>query len=362
MKILILFYQKFFMKKNKTIIIAEIGINHNGSMKTAYELIKKAKYCGADYVKFQYFKSGNLTQKNCPLVSYQKNQSYKNQYDMLRKYEINITNLKKLKSFCRKIKLKFLISVFSFDDYIFASKYLNLNEIKIPSGEIENYELLNKLNIKKKKIFLSTGMSNLSIICNSLNVISKKKVFNIKNNQIKIINKNLHRKIKDKIILMHCISNYPVLDKNSNILALNDLSKFDLNLGYSDHTTNNVSALASYMLGARVFEKHITLSNKMKGPDHLASMNYKDFKNYVHQIKLMNSILKLKNKKIRKNEKKISKLVKKSIVAKININKGEIFTYKNLTTKRPAFGISSSKYLMYLGKKAKKNYKSNEYI
>ena len=165
-----------------------------------------------------------------------------------------------------------------------ANKQLSLKEIKIPSGEMENYELLNILNPNNTKIYLSTGMSDLKMICNSLNVILKKFI-HIK--KIKIKNRRYLNKIKKNIVLMHCISNYPVKDQDSNILALKDLSKFELNLGYSDHTTNYASAIASYMLGATVFEKHFTLNNKMIGPDHSSSMTSQNFKNYVSQIKIM---------------------------------------------------------------------------
>lgn len=350
------------MKKTKAEIIAEIGINHNGSVKTAYKLIKKAKMCGADYIKLQFFTPENLALKNCPLVNYQKSNKYINQYQMLKKYALRIEEIEKIKKFCKNLNIKFLISVFSKDDFIMACKKLSLKEIKIPSGEMENYELLHALNPKNIKIYLSTGMSNLDMICKSLNIILKKNVYSYQKKKIKIKNKKYLNKIKKNIVLMHCISNYPVRDQDSNILALKDLSKFELKLGYSDHTNNYASAIASYMLGAKVFEKHFTLNNNMIGPDHSASMTSEHFKNYVDQIKIMEKILKLKNKRILQNEKKISKYVKKSLVAKKTIKKGEVFTFDNLTTKRPALGVSSSKYLTFIGRKAKKDYFSDDII
>ena len=350
------------MRKNKTTIIAEIGVNHNGSIKIAEKLIKIAKSCEADYAKFQYFKASNLALKNCPLVDYQKKNNFKNQFELLKRYSFDIDKFKIIKKKCENNKIKFLLSVFSKADFIDLENNFNLKEIKIPSGELENYELLDYINYKKVKIFLSTGMSNLRIITNSLNVIAKKKVFKIEKQKRKIINKKIHKNLKKKIILMHCVSNYPVTERNSGIYALEIFKQFDLPLGYSDHTIKDVSSIASYMIGARTFEKHITLDKNMDGPDHKASITFEEFKDYIYQLKILDKILQFKKKIISENEIPVSKLVKKSLVAKTKISKGESFSKLNLTTKRPGTGISSSKYLVYLKKKSNRNYLPDELI
>lgn len=326
-------------------IIAEVGVNHNGKLEIARKLIDLAKKEGASFVKFQMFNTDNHILKNAKLAKYQyKNLSLKiSQYDMAKKYELNFNEFKQINNYCKLLGIKFLASVF---DLKSLNDYLKLKPkfIKIPSGEITNFELLEEISKYRLRVFLSTGMSNLREIKQAIRLLkSKKKVTNI--------------------IIMQCTSDYPSQLSNSNLLTLTTLrKKFNCPVGYSDHTLGFETSMMAITLGAKLLEKHITLNKKFKGPDHLASCDPKEFKLYMKKILLTIKILGSKQKKLINDEKKNIILVRKSIVAKKSIKKNEIFSRENLTVKRPGDGICASKYLKILGSKSKYNFKENEKI
>lgn len=334
------------IKKKRSIIIAEIGVNHNGSLKIAKKLIDIAKKSGADFVKFQTYKTENIVRKFTRMAAYQKKNLKKEitQFEMLKKLELSENSHKNLINYCKKKKISFLSSPFDLEslNLLFRLKIFN---IKIASSEITNFFLLKSIAQKAKKIFLSTGMSNMKEISDALNILTKSGVK------------------KKNIIVLHCHSDYPTKLKNVNLLAMLEIKKkFKVDVGYSDHTIGLETGIAAVSLGAKVIEKHITLNRNMCGPDHLASMNPNDFTNFVKSIRNTEVLLGKNIKKATKAEIKIRKLVRKSLVAKKNIIKGEVFSEKNIISKRPENGISSIFFDKVIGKKSKKNFKTDQFI
>jgi N,N'-diacetyllegionaminate synthase len=330
----------------KTIIIAEAGINHNGNLKLAKKLILVASKAGADYIKFQTYEPENMIKPNTKLADYQKmnNEKERSQYEMLKKYQLKKNYYEKLIKYSKLKKIKFLSSPFDIESIKFLKKF-NLEFIKIPSGEINNYPYLKFLGKLNKKIILSTGMSNLKEVSDAIKILIR---FGTK---------------KNKISLLHCHSDYPSEPQNLNLRAIMTLKKkFNLRVGYSDHSIGVEASIASIALGATIIEKHLTLNRKMIGPDHKASMEPKNFEKMVLAIRNAEKMLGNGKKIPTQKELKNQKLVRKSIVAKFNISKGDKFSEKNITTKRPGIGISPMKYEIFLKKFAKKKYLKNDYI
>ena len=334
------------MKKNKTIIIAEAGINHNGSLKRAIKMIKIAKECNADFIKFQTAVPSLVVKKNAKKANYQKTNLNDNetQLNMITKLHLPLSNYKILKDECKKKSIGFLSSPFDLKSISYLNS-IGCKYVKIPSGEINNYPFLKKIAKYKFKIILSTGMSKLYEIKDALKIFYK---FKIK---------------KQNIILLHCNSAYPTPYIDVNLSVIESLkNKFNLEVGFSDHTQGNLAAISAVVLGAKVIEKHFTLNRNLKGPDHQSSLNPKEFKEMVIQIRNVETLIGDPLKKVTTSEKENLKIVRKSIVAKIDINKGEIFSESNLTTKRPGTGISPMKWDLIIGTKSKKNYKQDDFI
>ena len=330
----------------KTLIIAEIGINHNGRLSLAKKLISAAAKTGADYVKFQTFEPENVVIKSAKLAKYQKRNMKKNisQLKMLKKYQIKKKFYDLLIKFSKKKKINFISSPFDVDSIKFLSK-LKLNFLKIPSGEINNFPYLKEIAKLKKKLILSTGMSSLREVDQAIKILIK---FGTK---------------KKNISLLHCHTDYPSMPENLNLKSILTLKKkFKLKVGYSDHSQGIEAAIASVALGAEVIEKHLTLNNKMNGPDHKASIDPITFRDMVIGIRNTEKMLGNGKKKPTQKELHNKIFVRKSLVAKKSIKKGDRFTDKNMTTKRPALGISPMKYQYKLNKIAKKNYSEDDYI
>ena len=330
----------------KTKIIAEIGVNHNGQLNLALEMIEAAAQSGADIVKFQTYSSENLVLKNISKTKYQKKNSnlLETQYSMLKRLELSKKYYDDIIKTCKKNKVEFLSSAFDINSLKFLLG-LNIKRVKIPSGEITNLpylEFINKLNLP---IILSTGMSNLREITNATKILTKNS-----------------RNIK-KITLLHCNSEYPTPMHDVNLLTMPELGRiFKTNFGYSDHTLGIEVPIAATALGASLIEKHFTLNRKLKGPDQQVSLTPKEFKEMVSKIRNIEKSLGSTNKKVTKSEYKNIKYVRKSIVANQDIKKGELFTYNKLIIKRPGTGISPMYWHKLLGKKAKRNFKKNELI
>ena len=352
------------LKKNKVFIIAEIGVNHNGSIKLAKKLIIKAKQSGADAVKFQNFITDNLVTKKARKADYQKinTGNSKSQYEMLKSLELSFDKYFVLKKFCKLNNIIFITSPFDETSLNFVQKKLNCSIIKIPSGEVNNYFILDELK-KTNTIIMSSGMNLITDIARSVNRIFKKKIYYI--SKKKIIKKNMEniKRIKNNFFVLHCVTDYPVENKYANIKRIikmqNDLS---LHIGYSDHTKGILASLVAVSLGAKIIEKHLTLNTKMKGPDHNASLDPVNFKNMCKKIREVELLLGDGKNEIQNCEIRNIKIAKKSIVAKSDIKAGEKITRRNITAKRPYNGLSPEFIDLFINTKAKKNYKKNELI
>ena len=329
----------------KTFIIAEAGINHNGNITTARKLIDAAKKSGADAIKFQTYLAEDLVMKNTQKVSYQSiNDKNKNMFSMLKKFQLEFNDFKHLKNYCKKKKIVFMSSAFDEKSIMFL-KSLNLNYYKIPSGEINNIPNLKIIAKLNKKTLISTGMSTMREIEETFNIV-KKFGLNVKN-----------------LILMHCNSSYPTSIKEANLNIIKTLKKkFNVKVGYSDHTQGIIAPIIAVSLGAQFIEKHFTLNQSLRGPDHFFSLTPKIFKEMVQKIRQTEDLLGTSKKQVTKNEFQNRKLSRKSIVAKKDIKKGDKFSPKNITTMRPGDGISPIFWQKILGKVSKKNYKINDKI
>ncbi|MBF7048979.1 N-acetylneuraminate synthase [Campylobacter volucris] len=330
----------------KTIIIAEAGVNHNGDINIAKKLIEAASEAGADYVKFQSFIASDCVSKIAKKASYQLENTDENQsqLDMIKKLELDEKAHEELIKHCNKCGIKFLSTPFDLKSIELLAR-LNVELFKIPSGELTNYPYLKKIASYDKNIILSTGMATLLEIQNALNVL---------------ISNGIQR---EKIIILHCNSEYPTPFEDVNLKAMQTLKEtFDLPVGYSDHTLGISVPIAAVTMGACVIEKHFTLDKTMQGPDHKASLDINELKAMVKSIRDIEQALGDGVKKPSKSEMKNINIVRKSLVAKKAIKKGECFSEENLTTKRPGNGICAMNYEKYIGKIAQKNYQEDELI
>jgi len=333
-------------KNNKTFIIAEVGVNHDGSLQKALKLINVAAAAGANAIKFQTFRAENLATDYAPKADYQKYKSLKNetQFQMLKKLELTDAMHKACFEKCKKKKIIFISSAFDIESLNYLKKF-NLSYFKVPSGEITNIPYLEVLGKFRKKVFLSTGMSNIYEI--------KKAIKTLIANGTK----------KDNITLMQCTSAYPAPYNEINLNTIATLkNSLKLNIGFSDHSIGVYASIAAVALGAEVIEKHLTLSKNLKGPDHRASLDPGEFKLMVQGIRIVEKTLGDKIKKITKSEKKNIYIVRKSIVALTKIKKNEKFSNFNITCKRPGTGISPLFFKQLIGKKSLKNFNKNDLI
>jgi sialic acid synthase SpsE len=315
-------------------IIAEIGVNHNGKIRLAKKLIDTAKNCGAFAVKFQTFITENFVTQKTKKVQYQISTSKKkeNHYQMLKKLELKKEDFKTLKNYCRKKKINFISTPYDLDS-IKILEEINTKIYKTASADIDDYLLHKKLNKLNKKVIISTGMSKISQIRRVVNIYKKK-----------------------NIVLMHCVSSYPCKIENANISRINILQKiFKLPVGFSDHTNEFEPAIMAYAMGVRIFEKHITLSNKMSGPDHKTSFNPKKFREYVKKLNLAEKIFGKFKDNILKVEVSMKRVSSKSIMFKKNMKKGDRISLKNIIMKRPGSGLDGFFIPRVLGKKLKDN-------
>jgi len=334
------------IKKDKTVIIAEAGVNHNGNINLALKLVDIAAKSKADYVKFQTYSTEDLVQKKVGLAEYQKKNLKKifSQYKLLKKFELSVSDHLRIIKRCKKKKIKFLSSPFDLKS-IDLLKKLKLNLFKIPSGEITNIPYLRKIGALKKQIILSTGMSNTEEI--------KKAIETLISSGTK----------KKNITILHCSSEYPAEKNNLNLLSILLLKKkFNINVGYSDHSLGLQASFTAVALGAKVIEKHFTTNKKLSGPDQKASLSPNELINLVKGIRYIEPTLGNNVKEPYSAELKNLKFIRKFIVAKKKIIKGEKFTGKNVTTKRAIAGIPASKWDWVIGKKAKKNFLYDENI
>ena len=327
-------------------IIAEAGVNHNGSIDLAKKLIDVASNAGADAVKFQSFKAENLATKNAQKAMYQKETTNieESQFDMLKKLELSTEMHKQLISYCKKKKIIFLSSPFDHES-IELLEDLGLEIFKIPSGEITNLPYLRHIGKLDRKIILSTGMSNIDEVKNALDIL---------------INSGTK---KENITILHANTEYPTPMEDVNLKAMVTIGNtFNVSYGYSDHTSGIEVDIAAVAIGATCIEKHFTLDNNMNGPDHKASLEPHELKAMVKAIRNIEVALGNGIKKPSKSEIPNIIIVRKSIVAKTVIKKGDTLNENNLTIKRPGNGINPMKWDDLIGTKSKKDYNEDEPI
>lgn len=332
----------------KTIIIAEAGVNHNGSLQLAKQLVKKAHESGVNYVKFQTFKSEKVISKNARKADYQlknTNNKKESQLEMVKKLELSYDDHKVLLDYCNKLGVKFFSTAFDLYsiDYLHS---LNLGLWKIPSGEVTNYPFLKRIAAYNEKTILSTGMCDLNDVHAAVDALYKNGLS------------------KENLILLHCNTEYPTPFEDVNLKAMDTLRKeFGVEVGYSDHTLGIEVPIAAVALGATVIEKHFTLDRNMEGPDHKASLEPDELKAMVCAIRnIEKAISGDGTKHVSESERKNITIARKSITAARNIMKGDTFTEDNLTVKRPGMGISPMHWEEIIGTKAVRDFSEDELI
>lgn len=327
----------------KTLIIAEAGVNHNGSLEMAKKLVDAAKACGADIVKFQTAKLDSLVSKSANMADYQKKNTgvEESQKEMLSKLLLDFDSFTELAAYCKEVGIKFLSTPFDIESIRFLN---DMQDIwKVPSGEITNYPYLVEIAKTKKKVILSTGMAEMDEIKAAIDVLTGNGT--------------------DDITILHCTTEYPAPIKDVNLNVMKTLKDaFGYPVGYSDHTQGIEVDLAAVALGAEVIEKHFTLDRNLPGPDHKASLEPDELKAMVDGIRKIEDALGTAEKKPSEVELKNRLVARKSIVAKTAIKKGDILNEENITTKRPGSGINPMKWNEVIGTAAVRDFEEDELI
>jgi len=331
-----------FFKKTPY-VIAEVGVNHNGKLSLALASIKAASKAGADAVKFQIFKADEFMSKEKLIYKYKTKSGYRyeNMYDMFRRLEFSEKWLNTILKECKKYKIDFLSSVADTNSADLMKK-IKVKAIKLSSEDLINYPLLEYVSNLGLNVILSSGMADEKEIKRALLIFKKKHI---------------------KVILLHCVSLYPVKDKNANLkrmLSLKD--KFNVSVGYSDHTLGNDASILATIYGAQVIEKHFTISKNLVGPDHLMSSNPKEFRELIDKINKVKILMGSGEINPKKDEQQIKKKYRRSITSKRFIRKGEAFSRENISLMRPATGLHPKYFKKLIGKKSKKNIKNNKKI
>lgn len=350
-------------------IIAEAGVNHNGSIDVALELIDAAVAAGADAVKFQTFKSEKLVTAAAHKADYQKKStgSTESQLDMLRKLELKPALHFQLRDYCKTKGITFLSTAFDADSLAFLVEEVGVERLKIPSGEITNGPFLLAHARTGKDIVLSTGMATLGEIEAALGVLAFGYVADepssLESFQRAYGSVEGQRALQQHVTLLHCTSEYPTPPDHVNLRAMDTLcGAFGLPVGYSDHTEGLAVPVAAVARGARVIEKHFTLDRSLKGPDHQVSLEPDELKQMVAAIRIVEAALGLPNKLPQAIELKNRDVARKSLVASVPIAIGERFSDGNLTCKRPGVGLSPMLYWQMLGQISQTSYQSDDLI
>ena len=332
------------MKNRKTLIIAEAGVNHNGSFELAKKMVDVAKESGADVIKFQTGIAENLISKFAPKADYQKEATgeTENQLEMVKELLLPLQDFKRLKEYCDKVGIQFLSTPFDLESIDYLND-IGVEYWKIPSGEITNLPYLIQMAKTKKDVIMSTGMCEMYEIQQAIKVLRENGCGNIS--------------------LLHCTTEYPAPFEDVNLRAMEILRKtFHVKVGYSDHTKGIEIPFAAVAMGAEIIEKHFTLDKTMEGPDHKASLEPKELEQMVTGIRNIELAMGKAEKTVTSSEQKNLKIVRKSIVAKRAIQKGEELTLENITTKRPGDGVSPMKWFEVLGTNAIRDFEEDELI
>ncbi len=326
------------------IIIAEAGVNHNGSLAAAKQMVLAARNAGADYIKFQTFSPEKLVSVYAEKAEYQKQTTgtEESQLEMLKKLALTQEDFLELKTYCRQQGIGFLSTPFDLDSIHFLDK-LNMDFWKLPSGEITNLPYLLEIARTEKPVVMSTGMCGMEEIRQAVDCLKKAGT--------------------PEITLLHCNTEYPTPMEDVNLKAMITMEKeFCLPVGYSDHTRGIEIPVAAAALGACVLEKHFTLDRGMEGPDHQASLEPEELKAMVTAVRNVEEALGSGKKEPSQSEQKNRAVARKSIVAKCRIKKGERFSEENLTVKRPGTGISPMRWPELMGQTADRDYAEDELI
>lgn len=326
------------------IIIAEAGVNHNGSLATAKQMVLAAKEAGADYIKFQTFLPEKLVSKYAQKADYQKQTTKQgeSQLEMLQKLALTQGDFLELKEHCQNYGMGFLSTPFDLESIHFLDK-LDMDFWKLPSGEVTNMPYLLEIAKTGKPVVMSTGMCEMEEVAAAVDCLRKAGT--------------------KEISLLHCNTEYPTPMRDVNLRAIQKMEHdFCLPVGYSDHTLGIEVPIAAAAMGACILEKHFTLDRMMEGPDHLASLEPMELRAMVEAVRNVEEAMGDGRKKPSESERKNREAARKSIVAKRKIRKGEIFTEENLTAKRPGNGISPMKWFEVLGQRAERDFEEDELI
>lgn len=328
--------------KPHVFIIAEAGVNHNGSLELAYKLVDAAKEANADCVKFQTYITDNDTAVNCEKAEYQKTEQQESQYELLKKLELSFDDFRKIQEYCKKKGIMFLSTPFDIESLKFLEE-IHMPIWKIASSEVENFQLLREMAKTHKPIILSTGMCTIEEISNAVDVLKKYGAGEIK--------------------ILHCNTQYPTPMEDVNLKAMYELkSMFQCDIGYSDHTQGIEVPIAAVAMGATIIEKHFTLDRNMEGPDHVASLNPLELKEMVQAIRNVEKAIGT-GKKVPSNSEKGNRIAaRKSIFARCEIKKGQKFTEENIIAKRPGGGVNPMRWEEVIGTCAVRNFKRDEMI
>lgn len=355
---------------NKVFIIAEAGVNHNGSIDMAKKLIDVAIEAGVDAVKFQTFKANKVISRFAEKADYQKHttDSQESQLEMVRKLELSEEAHFELRNYCKQKNIMFLSTPFDLDSVDFLVNEMKVEWIKIPSGEITNAPLLLRIAETGLPVILSSGMATLADIEQALGVLAFGYTMDDPNpSRIKFHNafysKDGQEALRKKVALLHCTTEYPTPYEDVNLRAIDTMAQaFGLQVGLSDHTEGIAIPIAAVARGAKIIEKHFTLDKNLPGPDHKASLEPKELIEMVHSIRQVEVAIGSPVKTPAPSELKNQEIARKSLVAAKNITIGETFSLENLTCKRPGTGISPMLFWDVLGTKAERDYQEDEVI
>jgi N-acetylneuraminate synthase len=352
-------------------VIAEAGVNHNGSLEMAFKLIDAAAAAGADAVKFQTFRAEKMVTASADKAEYQKRltSDYESQFAMLKRLELSQESHHLLIRHCQEVGIEFLSSAFDRESLGFLVNELEQQTLKLPSGEITNAPLLLEYARSGRNLIVSTGMATLEEVKFALGVIAfglsgedsvtpSAMAFSDAYNSPE--NRSL---LKQKVSLLHCTTEYPAPPTDINLSAMQTMrDAFDVRVGYSDHSEGFAIPIAAVALGARIIEKHFTLDRTLDGPDHKASLELQELTQMVRSIRTVEAALGDGEKKPMASELANIKVARKSLVAAQDIARGEVFGENNLTIKRPGTGISPARYWAMLGKRSPRDYRKDEVI
>jgi len=357
------------MQHHKTFLIAEAGVNHNGSIELAKKLIDAAVMAGADAVKFQSFVASSIVTAGASKAEYQitNTGSKESQLEMLKKLELSHSQQRELHQYCQRSGIQFLSTPFDTASLNFLTADLGLETIKVGSGELTNAPFLFEVARLAKNIILSTGMSTIDEVADALGVIAfvmtDSKNPSVSSFKSALASSEGRKAVTSKVTLLHCTTDYPTVSSDVNLQAMSTLrEKFDCQVGFSDHSVGIHLAVAAVAMGATVIEKHLTIDRDLPGPDHKASLEPSEFKNLVDQVRDLENAFGDGIKRPTEVELKNKKIARRSLVALKAIKTGDVFTSENVSIKRPGTGRSPFEYWSLLGTKATSDIAENEVI